>query len=158
MNTESNSPAKSTRVAIILVGALALFQIVRTFAFSMIQDVLAGKTPDAWLFPASVDVFIGVAALFVAIALWTKKGLAVWTIAIVFFCISISDHLDAMTVVLNTKGPLPAMMSGAPSSTATMLAIMSLLEAFAIWALTWKSLRNHYLSPETNPQALITNR
>src|SRR5712691_6275627 len=143
MNNESSSPAKSTRVAIILLGALALFQIVRTFAFSLIQDVLVGKTPDAWLFPAGVDVFIGVAALFVAIALWTRKGLAVWTIAIVFLCISISDHLDAMTVVLNTKGPLPAMMSGAPSSTAIMLAVMTLVEAFAIWVLTSKSLRAH---------------
>jgi len=150
MNTESNPPAKSPRVAIILLGVLALFQIIRAAAFFMIQDVLAGKTPVEWLFPASVDVFVGVAALFVALALWTRKGLAVWTIAIVFFCISISDHLDAITVVLNTKGPLPAMMSGAPSSTATMLAAMTLVEAFAIWVLTWKSLRAHYLGPKAN--------
>ncbi|SRR5712692_8786793 len=149
MSTESNPPAKSPRVAIVLLGALALFQIIRAAAFFIIQDVLAGKTPEAWLFPAGVDVFIGVAALFVAIALWTRKGLAVWTIAIVFFCISISDHLDAMTVVLNTKGPLPAMMSGAPSSTAIMLAVMTLVEAFAIWGLTSKSLRAHYLGPKT---------
>jgi len=149
MSTESNPPAKSPRVAIVLLGALALFQIIRAGAFFIIQDVLAGKTPEAWLFPAGVDVFIGVAALFVAIALWTRKGLAVWTIAIVFFCISISDHLDAMTVVLNTKGPLPAMMSGAPSSTAIMLAVMTLVEAFAIWGLTSKSLRAHYLGPKT---------
>jgi hypothetical protein len=149
MSTESNPPAKSPRVAIVLLGTLALFQIIRAAAFFIIQDVLAGKTPEAWLFPAGVDVFIGVAALFVAIALWTRKGLAVWTIAIVFFCISISDHLDAMTVVLNTKGPLPAMMSGAPSSTAIMLAVMTLVEAFAIWGLTSKSLRAHYLGPKT---------
>ena len=150
MNTESNPPAKSPRVAIILLGVLALFQIIRAAAFFMIQDILAGKTPVEWLFPASVDVFVGVAALFVALALWTRKGLAVWTIAIVFFCISISDHLNAITVVLNTKGPLPAMMSGAPSSTATMLAVMTLVEAFAIWVLTWKSLRAHYLGPKAN--------
>ena len=150
MNTESNPPAKSPRVAIILLGVLAVFQIIRAAAFFMIQDILAGKTPVEWLFPASVDVFVGVAALFVALALWTRKGLAVWTIAIVFFCISISDHLDAITVVLNTKGPLPAMMSGAPSSTATMLAVMTLVEAFAIWVLTWKSLRAHYLGPKAN--------
>jgi len=129
------------------VGALALFQIVRTMAFFMIKDVLAGKTPDAWLFPASMDVFVGGAALFVAIALWRGKGLAVWTIAIVFFFLSISDHFDAITVVLTTKRPLPAMMSGAPSSTATMLGVMILIEAFAIWVLTWKRLRDHYLSP-----------
>ncbi|MBI3241258.1 MAG: hypothetical protein HYZ49_03085 [Chloroflexi bacterium] len=151
MNIESNPPAKSPRAAIIFLGALALFQIIRITAFFMIQDVLSGKTPDAWLFPAMTDVFIGAMALFVAIGLWKGKGLAVWVSAIVFFCISISDHLDAITVVLTTKGPLPAMMNGAPSSTATMLAVMSLVEAFAIWALTRKSLKAHYLAPKTNP-------
>lgn len=146
MNTESNPSAKSLRAAIVLLGVLALFQIIRTVAFFMIQDILAGKTPVEWLFPASVDVFVGVAAPFVALALWTRKGLTVWTIAIVFFCISISDHLDALTVVLNTKGPLPAiMMNGAPLFLATMLGVLSLVEAFAIWVLTWKSLRVHYL-------------
>lgn len=127
-----------------------MLQIIRAAAFFIIQDIRAGKTPVEWLFPASVDVFVGVAALFVALALWTRKGLAVWTIAIVFFCISISDHLGAITVVLNTKGPLPAMMSGAPSSTAITLAIMTLVEAFAVWVLTWKSLRVHYLGPQVN--------
>ena len=146
MSTESNSPAKSPRVAIILLGGLALFQIIRVLAYSIIQDVLAGITPEAWLFPASMDVFVGVTSIFVAIGLWRGKGLAVWTSAIVFFVLSISDHMDAMTVVLNTKGPLPAMMSGAPSSTATFLAVMSLVEALAIWTLASKRLRDHYLS------------
>lgn len=152
MSIESAPPTKAPRVAIVLLGALALFQIIRVGAVFLIQDILAGKTPEAWLFPAGVDVFVGVAALFVAIGLWTRKGLAIWTIAIVFFCISISDHLDAITVVLNTKGPLPAIMSGAPSSTATMLAVMSLVEAFAIFTLTRKGLRAHYLGPQTNPK------
>ena len=152
MSIESVPPTKAPRLAIVLLGALALFQIIRVGAVFLIQDILAGKTPEAWLFPAGVDVFVGVAALFVAIGLWTRKGLAIWTIAIVFFCISISDHLDAITVVLNTKGPLPAIMSGAPSSTATMLAVMSVVEAFAIFTLTSKSLRAHYLGPQTKPK------
>jgi hypothetical protein len=149
MKTEINATKseKSPKVAIILLGSLALFQIIRISAFSMIKDVLAGITPEAWLFPAMTDVFIGVAALFVAITLWKGRGLAVWTSAIVFFSISISDHLDAITVVLNTKGTLPAMMNGAPSSTATRLAVMTLVEAFAILALTSKGLRDHYLLP-----------
>jgi len=148
MSIESNSPAKPPRVAIILLSGLALFQTVRVLAFSIIQDVFAGITPDAWLFPAITDVVVGVAAPFVALGLWRGKGLAVWTAAIVFFFISISDHLDAMTVALTSKGPLPAMMGGSPSSAATFLTVMILIEAFAIWALTTKRLREHYLSPK----------
>ncbi|MCI0551417.1 MAG: hypothetical protein L0287_10705 [Anaerolineae bacterium] len=136
---------KSPRVVIILVSLLALFQVIRVAAYSMVTDIQAGITPVEWMFPALMDIFVGVTAPFIAIGLWRGKGLAVWTSGIVFFVLSISDHLDAMTVVLTTKGPLPAMMSGAPSSTATFLAVMSLIEAFAIWALAGKSMRNHYL-------------
>ena len=146
MNTESESTTKSPRVVIILLSLLALFQIVRVLAYSIIQDVFAGVNAEAWLFPAMMDVFVGAAALFVAIGIWRGKGLAVWTSAIVFFCLSISDHLDAITVVLTSKGPNPAMMSGTPSAIATQLGVMTLLEVLAIWALTTKSLRSHYLS------------
>ena len=146
MKTESK---KSPRVAIILVAILALVQIVRIRAYPIIVDVLAGTNAEAWLFPAMMDVFVGVAALFVAIGIWKGKGLLPWTAAIVFFCLSISDHLDAMTVRLLGNGPHPAMMSGAPSGVATQLVVMSLLEVAAVWALTSKSMREHYLSKES---------
>ncbi len=153
MNAVSSSPttatgAKPPRLAIILLGALALFQIIRISAYTIIQDVLAGTVADAWMFPAIMDVIVGAAALFVALGLWRGKGLAVWTSAIVFFVLSISDHLDATTVALTSAGPAPAMMSGAPSSVATMLLVMSAIEAFAVWTLTTKSMRDHYLSPK----------
>lgn len=148
MNSESNSSVKSPRIAIILVGLLALFQIIRVMAYVIIQDVLAGVNAEAWLFPAMMDVFVGVAALFVALGVWRGKGLLPWVSAIVFFVLSISDHLDAMSVVLTSKGPAPAMMSGAPSAIATQLVVMSLLEALAVWALTSKRFRDHYLSPK----------
>jgi hypothetical protein len=146
MNSQTNTAVKSPRVAIILVALLALFQIVRIFAYSIIKDALAGTVAEAWLFPAMMDVFVGIAALFVALGVWRGKGLLPWTSAIVFFCLSISDHIDAMTVILTSKGPAPTMMSGAPSTVATQLAVMTLLEALALWTLTTKSLRDHYLS------------
>jgi hypothetical protein len=142
MSTETK---KSPRIAIILVALLALFQIIRIMAYAIIQDSLAGVNAEAWLFPAMMDVFIGVCALFVALGVWRGKGLFVWTSAILFFALSISDHLDAISVVLTSKGPAPAMMSGAPSAVVTQLVVMSLLEVAALWALTTKSMREHYL-------------
>ncbi|MBI5824803.1 MAG: hypothetical protein HZB18_12305 [Chloroflexi bacterium] len=143
MTTETK---KSPKVAIILVGLLALFQIIRIMAYAIIGDVLAGKNAEAWLFPAMMDVFIGVTALFIAIGIWKGKGLLPWVSAIVFYALSISDHLDAISVVLTSKGPSPAMMSGAPSAIVTQLVVMSLLEVAALWALTTKSMRDHYLN------------
>jgi hypothetical protein len=104
------------------------------------------RRPVAWLFPAMMDVFVGATALFVAIGIWRGKGLLPWTSAIVFYALSISDHLDAISVVLTSKGPAPAMMSGAPSAVATQLAVMTLLEAAALWALTTKAMRDHFLN------------
>ena len=141
MTTETK---KSPRVAIILVGLLALIQLMRVGAYPIIQDALSGANAEAWLFPAMTDVFVGSLALFVAIAVWRRKSLAVWTSTIVFYAISISDHLDAISVLLTSKGPNPAMMNG--SSTVPMLVVMSLVEAAAIWALTTKYMREHYLS------------
>jgi len=146
MTTETKSSTKAPRVAIILVGVLALFQIIRVTAYSIVRDSLAGANAEAWLFPAMMDVFIGATALFVALGIWRGKNLFVWTAAIVFFCLSISDHIDAMTVILTSKGPAPAMMSGAPAAVITPLAVMSALEALAIFALTTKSMRDHYLA------------
>ena len=93
-----------------------------------------------------MNVFVGMAALFVAIGIWRGKGLFVWTAAIVFFCLSISDHVDAITVRLLGNGPHPASMSGALSGILTMLVVMSLVEAIAIFALTSKSMRDHNLT------------
>lgn len=146
MNNESKSPAKSPRVAIILVSLVALMQVMRVAAYFMIKDVLAGITPDAWLFPAMMDVFVGAAALLIAFGLWKGKGLAVWTSAIVFFCLSISDHFDAITVALTSKGPQPAMMSGPVSAIVAQLTVMSIIEVAVIWALASKNLRDHYLT------------
>jgi hypothetical protein len=138
-NIKTNTP----RIAIILVGLLALFQITRVSAFPIIQDALSGANAEAWLFPAMMDVFIGVCALFVALGVWRGKGLLVWIAAIVFFALSISDHFDAMATLLTTKGPNPATMN---SSTISMLVVMSLVEAAAIWALASKSMRAYYLA------------
>jgi hypothetical protein len=150
MNT--NSTSSSTRISTLILIAISLvtvFQIIRISAIFMIKDINAGLTPVEWLFPAMTDVFVGAIAVFIAIGLWRGKGLFVWTATIVFFVISITDHLDAIVTVLNTKGPLPTMMNGAPTSTAMSLAVMILVEMVALWGVTRLSIRNRYLAATT---------
>ncbi|MCI0559869.1 MAG: hypothetical protein MN733_15370, partial [Nitrososphaera sp.] len=64
------------KVAIILISLLAALQVVRVLAYSLVQETLAGAYSEAWLFPAMVDIFVGVLALPVAYALLKKRGLA----------------------------------------------------------------------------------
>jgi hypothetical protein len=49
-----------------------------------------------------------------------------------------------MTVTITSKGPAPAMMSG--SGVIPQLVVMSILEIIALWALTTKTMREHYLA------------
>src|SRR5712691_9601469 len=133
-------------LAIILIAVLALIQVVRIGAFQLAQDVFAGHEAVAWLYPAFVDIFIGITAPFVAFAIWRKTGLAVWVTAIVWFTLSIFDHLDALTTALNVTGPLPGSFpAGSLSGAVTFLLVASALEAMALVWLTRGKMKSHYL-------------
>ena len=138
---------RSTRIAINLIAVLALFQVIRLAAFTIVQDALAGNVAEAWVFPAVTDVVVGAAAPFIAYGVWRGRGLGVWTAAIVFFSLSISDHLDAIAVVITSHGPRPSLMSGPEGAVVAQLVVMSTFELLAVIGLTRPSLRRHFLSP-----------
>src|SRR5712692_4538163 len=98
----------------VVIAVWALVQVVRITAFPIVQGVLAGLDSPAWLFPAFGDMFIGITAPLVAFAIWRRTGLAAWVTAIVWFTLSISDHMDALTSALTA--PLPHSMSGSSPS------------------------------------------
>ena len=160
MNTEINAPKiaapdnrkpsvlsdRRLRLAIIAIAVLALIQVIRVMAFQLAQDVLAGRESIAWLYPAYVDMFIGITAPFVAFAIWRRTGLAVWTTAIVWLTISIVDHLDAVTVALNATGPLPrSLPGGSPSGVVISLLVGVVLEGIVLVSLTRAKMKSHYL-------------
>jgi len=133
------------RPRLLIVAVWALIQVVRLSAISLAQSILSAANPVAWLFPAYLDVFIGITAPFVAFAIWRRTGLAVWVSAIVFFSLSIADHLDAVTNAL--AGPLPNNTPGfsTPAATATGLLVASALDVIALALLTRGRMRSHYL-------------
>ncbi len=145
MHTAQPIPVVKPKIIIALISLLAVFQTMRVFALPIIQGVFGGQFSDAWLFPAMTDVVIGVSAIFVAYALWRMRGLAVWTVAIVWFVISISDHLDAITVIANTTEALPPGFPPSAASAITMLSVMSAIEIGALITLIGLKLRTYYL-------------
>lgn len=145
MTGQTISP-KRRPVAVYAIAAYAALQTVRVFAVPIIFSVTGGTVAEAWLFPAMMDVLIGATALFVAYGLVRRRGLAAWTAAIVFFALSISDHLDALTVSARAAGPAPAMMANS-TATVIQLAVMSVLELAAVAVLATR-LRSYYLGKE----------
>ena len=132
------------RLAIDVVAVWALIQTTRIAAIPLAQGVLTGSDPAAWLFPAFGDIFIGITAPFVAFAIWRRTGLAVWVTAIVWFALSISDHLDALTTAL--AGPLPINTPGFSSQSGTVAGFLvaTALDVIALALLTRGKMKSHY--------------
>jgi hypothetical protein len=135
--------SRSGQVVRVLVALLALVQTIRATAFQLVQDVLANREPAAWLFPAFVDIFVGVTAPFVAYALWKRRGLGVWVTAIVWFTISISDHLDALTAAYIST--IPQLFPQDRVAVAVFLLFGVITEGLAILWLTRQGTRSFYL-------------
>ncbi len=70
-----------------------LLQVSRAIAWVLINDIDAGGSSEAWRYPAYLDLFAVVAAPPLIWALWARRGLLTWVSAVVYWVISIVDHI-----------------------------------------------------------------
>jgi hypothetical protein len=148
-NATKQSMTSDVRLRLMVIGltAWAAFQVIRVVGFFLAQDALAGSASPAWLYPAITDVVVGLMAPIVAFAIWRMKGLGVWVLAIVFFAISIVDHLDAVTAALNTPIPAAPLLNPSPVATAVELVVISVIDAIAIALLATGRMRAYLHVP-----------
>ena len=147
MNRMPATPtAAAERPRLIIIGLIVwiLLQLPRLIAIPLIQGVLDGTESDAWMFPAILDIVVAVAAPFVAFALWRARGLWVWVSAILFFTVSIIDHLDAITAGL--LAPPPQVFGGGSGPSPTLVpGVQLLVDLVALWLLLRPNLKRYYL-------------
>ena len=147
MNEDASNPtAADERPQLIIIGLIVwvVLQVPRLIAIPLIQGVLDGTESDAWMFPAILDIVVAVAAPFMAVALWRARGLWVWVTAIVFFTVSIVDHLDAITAGLLT--PTPQIFGGGSGpSPAVVPGLQLLIDLVALWLLMRRNVKRYYL-------------
>ena len=142
----SNPTAADPRPRLIIIGLVVwvMLQVPRLIAIPLIQGVLDDTESDAWMFPAILDIVVAVAAPFMAIALWRARGLWVWVTAIVFFTVSIIDHLDAITAGL--LAPTPQIFGGGSGpSPAIVPGLQLLIDLVALWLLLRPNVKRYYL-------------
>lgn len=96
---------KKARLILIGITIWMLLQLPRFIAIPLIQDVLAGSESEAWFFPAILDVLIAASVPFVIYLIWKKRNFTAWIVIIIFFVISIVDHMDSVTADLITTTP-----------------------------------------------------
>jgi len=147
MHEDASNPTATEERPRLIITVLVLWvvlQLPRLIAIPLIQDVLDGTESDAWMFPAILDVVVAVAVPFMAVALWRACGLWVWVSAIVFFTVSIVDHLDAITAGL--LAPAPQVFGGGSGpSPAVVPGLQMLIDLVALWLLTRRNVKRYYL-------------
>ena len=94
--------------------------------------------------PALTDAAIGIMAPVVTFTVWRIKGLGAWVFSIVFFAISIVDHMDAATAALTTPIPAAPLLFNPPVATVAAMVIISVIDAVAIAVLGTARMRSHF--------------
>lgn len=87
-----------------------LLQLSRAIAATLIAEIYAGAESAAWLYPAYLDLFAVVFALPLTWAVWARRGIMTWAAALVYWAISIVDHVGNF-VTTTSVGP-PSIAEG----------------------------------------------
>ena len=90
-------------------------QLSRMVAIPLLQAIIDGTDPDAWFYPAVLDLVAVVFAIPLMAALIWRRGLLSWLFAIIYLTVSIVDHLgNLVTTALVGPPPTLAEMSSVP--------------------------------------------
>lgn len=91
-------------------------QLSRIVAIPLLQAIIDDTDPDAWFYPAVLDLVAVVFALPLMAALIWRRGLLSWLFAIIYLAVSIVDHIgNLVTTALVGPPPTLAEMSSLPA-------------------------------------------
>lgn len=97
MNNSINSSFRSMSVMerAFIIGTIIwiLLQASRLIAIVLINDIDTGNESEAWRYPAYLDLFAAVFALPLIWAVWMRRNVLSWTCLVVYWAISIVDHV-----------------------------------------------------------------
>ncbi|MEY8099952.1 hypothetical protein AB9F29_21650, partial [Falsihalocynthiibacter sp. S25ZX9] len=88
---------RSGKIFLTALVVWILAQLIRFIAIQLITRVANGIDAPSWMYPAILDVVTAILAVPLAIAIWKWRWYTVWTLTIVYFTLSIVDHIGALT-------------------------------------------------------------
>jgi hypothetical protein len=118
-------------------------QLPRFIAVPLIQSVLAGHDPAAWLFPAIIDIVVAVAGVPLIVLTWTRPGLATWVYALLWLSLSIFDHASAVTAF--AIAGMPTVFAEMGGGGAAVPALQTVLDVALFVMLCQRGVRAHFL-------------
>lgn len=131
------------RTALIVLTVWVLLQLPRFIAVPLIQSVLAGHDPAAWLFPAIIDIVVAVAGLPLIVLAWTRPALATWVYALLWLSLSMFDHASAITAF--AIAGVPTIFADMGGGGPTVPAIQTALDLAVFALLCRQGVRTHFL-------------
>jgi len=119
-----------------------LLQLPRFIALPLIQSVLLGTDPAAWLFPAIIDIVVAVLAPVVLLAVWRHPNLWSWLFTLCWLVVSTFDHASAVTAFAIAGGPTIFKDFGSSGNLVPLL--QAVVDAFLFLVLCNEGVRSHF--------------
>lgn len=112
-----------------LIGMIiwTLLQLSRFIALTLIGVIDAGDESEAWRFPAQLDLFAAVLAIPLALAFLMRRGFFVWVCAVVYYAISIVDHVGNFVTTTYVGPPSIAEGMSNPYLPAAIMTVFDVL-------------------------------
>lgn len=89
------TPALAGMERAFIIGTIVwiFLQLSRAIAIVLIRDIDAGAASEAWRYPAYLDLVAVVFAVPLIWAVWMRRGLTTWVSVMVYWVVSIVDHV-----------------------------------------------------------------
>lgn len=97
---------RAERVFIVGLIIWILAQLIRFIAIPLITSVANGVDAPGWMYPAVLDVVTAVFAIPLATLVWKWRGFTTWSLSVIYFTLSITDHIGALTNLTLIGEPL----------------------------------------------------
>ena len=102
-------------------------QVSRFVAIPLLQAIADGDDPEAWFYPASLDIFAAVLAIPVMALIYWRRGFASWLITVIYLVISIVDHIGNFFTTWRV-GPPPTLAESSPGPPELVPAIQTFFD------------------------------
>ncbi len=121
---------RSDKVFLIALAIWIFAQLIRFIAIPLITSVANGVDAAGWMYPAILDVIAAALAVPLVIAIWKWRGFTVWALSIVYFTLSIVDHIGALTNLTLIGEPIAFEQFTAGGNPYTAPVVQTVLDVF----------------------------
>ncbi len=117
-----------------------LLQLSRFIALALIADIDAGVESEAWRYPALLDVFAAVFAVPLAWAIIWRRGLITWSCLVIYWAISIVDHIGNFVTTSHVGPPSIAENASNPYLVPATMTVFDVIVLALLFLPSYRSL------------------